>query len=748
MDMRILFGSRRVLALAVVASLVISMSPVTSALAHTAPTSVSRPAAALKDAKAVSRLFDVGAAGGDEGVGPVVALGADDTIGGAVLLPTSPVAGTLDAATDKTDIYAVTLAAGQRLRVAIMGDATLNADAYLYFPETVDADTTSAVTGTLGDAFPKLFKYDAATPGVYYLAIDAASGSGLYRVTWEIIPTPSEADDDIPGVALSPSPVSGALNHVIDIDDVYQITIGEGQRLVASLEGDAGTDFDVYLYDKVATGLGDAFPISGSSSVGSTEAFVFEVPAGKAGDYYLNVHCVSGKVDGSGKSVSSDYTLRWDVYNVPAAAFETADDAVVMAFNNGTRAGSLNRLTDTNDYYKWTLSAGQRFEATLTADAGTDFDIYLYGPAGGDPVAFSNGICYPESLVFDVAVTGPYYIEVVSFSGSGAYNLEYKTTMTPAWTTTDRQAGSDRYTTAMKLSASAYAAGSVNTVVLATGTDFPDALSAAGVAGAYRSPVLLTKPLALPDGLLAEITRLGAHNVVIMGGTGAVGLPVERALTARGLAVTRIAGGNRYSTSAAAADRVALLKGAAFAKTAFVARGDDFADALAVAPFAYSQGFPVLLTKTTSLPPECSAVITRLSIREIYVVGGSGAVANNVFNALNYLPTVTTDVVRLAGLSRYDTATAIAQKGLDLWWGNAAYVGIATGRGFADALGGGAVCGARGGVLLLTDPLKLSAPVTAFMTRNIADIVDTEICGGSGAVSGPVEEEINSLMRR
>ncbi|MDP3630545.1 MAG: cell wall-binding repeat-containing protein [Actinomycetota bacterium] len=737
MDTRILFGSRRILSLAVVASLVLSVAPVTSALAHTETASVSRPAAALKDAKAASRVFRAGVVAEDSVVGTIVPLGADDTIGGAVALPASPVAGTLDAATDKTDVYSVTLAAGKRLRVAITGSATLNADAYLYFPGTVDAEITSAIAGTLGDAFPKLFKYDAMTAGEYYIAVDTAAGSGSYSVTWEIMDIPSGADDDISGSVSAPSPVIGDLNYLTDIDDVYRITIGEGQRLVASLEGDAGTDFDLLLYGKDATGLGDTWPIGGSSTAGSTESFVFEAPTGQAGDYYIDVHCVSG---------TGEYTMEWAVSDVPAGAFETAGDAFSLPFNNGTRAGRLDRLTDTNDYYKWTLSAGQRFEATLTADAGTDFDIYLYGPGGGEPVAFSNDIGSSEYLIYDISIAGSYYIEVVSFSGSGAYNLEYKTTMTPAWATTDRQAGGDRYTTAMKLSASAYAAGSVDTVVLATGADFPDALSAAGVAGAYRSPVLLTKPLALPDGLLAEITRLGAHNVVIMGGAGAVGLPVERALIARGLAVTRIAGNNRYSTSAAAARRVAALKGASFAKIAFVARGDDFADALAVAPFAYSQGFPVLLTKTSTLPPECSAVITTLGIREIYVVGGTGAVATNVFNALNYLPTVTTDVVRLAGLSRYDTATVIAQKGLDLWWGNAGYVGIATGRGFADALGGGAVCGARGGVLLLTDPLQLSAPVSAFMTRNVADIVDTEICGGPGAVSGPVEEQINSLM--
>ncbi|MDO8942018.1 MAG: cell wall-binding repeat-containing protein, partial [Desulfobacterales bacterium] len=376
----------------------------------------------------------------------------------------------------------------------------------------------------------------------------------------------------------------------------------------------------------------------------------------------------------------------------------------------GTRAGTLDRLTNANTFYKWTLSEGQRFEATLTAEAGTDFDIYLYGPDGVTPLAWSNGGSYPEHLMWDVTATGTYYIEVVSFSGSGAYGVEFSTVATPAWVATTRSAGGDRYATAISLSQGAFATGSVTTAVLATGQNFPDALSAAGLAGVYHSPVLLTKTASLPAGLVSELERLGAQNVVIVGGEPAVSLSVAGDLVNAGFSVSRVAGGHRYSTSAAVADRIAALKGSAFGKMAFVARGDAFPDALALAPFAYSQGCPVLLTRTSALSSECADAINRLSIQEVYIAGSTAAVSSGVESSLNALPSVTMPVSRLAGANRYETAAVIATKGLEFWWGTAGYVGIATGTDFPDALGGGAVCGSRGGVLLLTDPKNLSAP--------------------------------------
>ncbi len=360
--------------------------------------------------------------------------------------------------------------------------------------------------------------------------------------------------------------MDGALDYLTDVDDVYDITIGEGQRLVGSLVGDAGTDFDLYLYDKDATGLGDDLPIGGSSQSGSTESFVFEAPVGGAGHYYVDVHCVTGV---------GDYTLTWAVTDVPGDAFMTPCRRDSHDRRRRIHTGALDRLTDVNHFYKWTLAAGARFDVTLTADADADFDIYLYGPDGTTPLAWSNGTLTPSIWV------GRDRGRNVLHRGRGVQrNRQLQSRVRhdgdPLWLTTIRRSGSDRYATAVSLSASTYEAGSVGTVVVATGENFPDALSAAGLAGAYGSPVLLTRTASLPDIVLAEIRRLGAHNAVIVGGPPAVAPAVVTALMDAGLSVSRVSGDNRYATSAAVADRIAALKGTAFSKTAFVVRGDMF----------------------------------------------------------------------------------------------------------------------------------------------------------------------------
>ena len=74
-------------------------------------------------------------------------------------------------------------------------------------------------------------------------------------------------------------------------------------------------------------------------------------------------------------------------------------------------------------------------------------------------------------------------------------------------------------------------------------------------------------------------------------------------------------------------------------------------------------------------------------------------------------------------------------------------MGIATGTGFADALGGGAAAGANGGVLLLTDPNTLSTPAAEALTDNVAAIDLVEIFGGVGAVKDSVVTAIQAILQ-
>jgi putative cell wall-binding protein len=722
----------RIVSACVVSVLLAAIFPVVGVAAGAVPASEDQRAE-----KAATQLYAKPVVGSDAGV--LRPLDADDTIAGAVTLPASPAGGALDFATDTTDVYAVTLTAGTRFTLVLSGAATLSSDAYLYDPFAMDADATAALVGTLGDGYPKKLTFDvpAGLDGVYHLAIDAAGGSGSYAITWSSFPTPSGPDDDVPGVVPAGAMIEDALSDTTDVDDVYRVVLGEGQRLQAALTGAAGSDFDLHLYAPATEHVSDVLPVAGSAGSSSSEYFVYEVPADEAGTYYLAAHAA----DGAGA-----YSLTWTVEDVPVGAWESASAATPLAASSGTITNTLNRLTDANDFMSRSFAAGERLEIGLTGAAGTDFDVYIYGPNAADPIAWADGTTYPERITLDVTTSGVYYIEVVSFSGSGQYELTYATSLTPDWIGTVRLAGTDRFKTAVALSAATYAADSCPTVVLATGENFPDALSASGLAGVCESPILLVRKYTVPDDVFVELDRLGAENVVIVGGTPAVAPEVVTALQNEGLQVSRVSGLNRYATSAAVAEEVARLKGPLFAKAAFVARADVFADALALAPFAYSQGYPVLLTRSDALVTECSDTITSLGISEVYIAGSEKAVSAGVMSALNALPTVVAPVVRLAGSDRYSTAAVIAEYGLDFWWGSAAYVGVATGLNFPDALGGGAVCGARGGVMLLTAPTSLSTPASDFIGAHAQEVVETEVYGGSNVVSDVVKLQLDALL--
>jgi putative cell wall-binding protein len=96
---------------------------------------------------------------------------------------------------------------------------------------------------------------------------------------------------------------------------------------------------------------------------------------------------------------------------------------------------------------------------------------------------------------------------------------------------TSRVSGSNRYLTAVAISEEAFPDGA-GVVYIAVGTNFPDALAAAGPAGFNRSPVLLTPTAALPAEVVAEVERLAPHTIVILGGTAAISANVEAQLEA------------------------------------------------------------------------------------------------------------------------------------------------------------------------------------------------------------------------
>ena len=284
----------------------------------------------------------------------------------------------------------------------------------------------------------------------------------------------------------------------------------------------------------------------------------------------------------------------------------------------------------------------------------------------------------------------------------------------------ERVSGHNRVETAIEISKQGW--DKADTVVLARGDKFADALAGAPLAYKKDAPILLTDTDYLNQKVVDEINRLGAKNVIILGGTGAISSYVQYQLDGMDLNVDRIYGNTRYKTAASIAARLG-----GHPDQVVVADGTDFPDALAAAPYAAKNGYPILLTKPNKLPR-----ITSIALKDFdnsIVVGGPNAVSDSVKDMLP-------NAKRFNGRNRYETGTAIATE-LEPHTGKAF---IATGDKFADALAGSVLAAKQDASILLVKENKLPAATEkAIKDLNIHNF---HVLGGPGAVSDEVANNL------
>ncbi len=323
-----------------------------------------------------------------------------------------------------------------------------------------------------------------------------------------------------------------------------------------------------------------------------------------------------------------------------------------------------------------------------------------------------------------IIVVAPSITGVAVASPAAAATTDFVAVSTVA-SSADRIAGSDRYATAVMVSGEAFAPG-VQRVFLASGTDYPDALSAAPIAAALAAPLLLTARDAVPAVVIAELERLAPiEGVVIAGGAAVVSAAVVDQLEAEGFAVERVFGANRYATSRALIERFA-----APSDTLYVATGRNYPDALAAAAAAGSIAAPVLLVdgSSASLDVDSVAMIGARSVNAVAIAGGTGVVSADIEQQLRRL---VPSVVRLAGTDRFGTAVAINTHAFPA----AERAFIATGAGFADALAGAVYAGQVGAPLYSSSPTCLPAATRVDVMERLQ--VSTVTLLGGAAVLGP-----------
>jgi len=286
-----------------------------------------------------------------------------------------------------------------------------------------------------------------------------------------------------------------------------------------------------------------------------------------------------------------------------------------------------------------------------------------------------------------------------------------------------RTAGVDRFDTSSLTATGNFPASP--TVIGASGVNFPDALSGAYLAGTVAGAILLLPSSGpVPDTILNALRALKTKNVILLGGTAAIGPDVASQLantvstSSQGgsLNVTRVAGDTRYDTNKLVVESPTTPVGTVGGKrTAIIASGGNFPDALSGGPLSYGRALPIILTDPNSLSPQARAALTDLHIQQVLIEGGSSAVSGAAEAAINALGIPT--LQRFSGADRSDTSRltgsfAISNLGfknttMDLASGDQSFGG-------ADALSAAPAAGVNNTVMLVTNSVSDAGKVVQF----------------------------------
>lgn len=269
------------------------------------------------------------------------------------------------------------------------------------------------------------------------------------------------------------------------------------------------------------------------------------------------------------------------------------------------------------------LVNGMNFPDALTAAAA--------GGAAAGPVLLTTATELPAETREQLDFLRPQLLVVAGGFGVVSQRVEDEAATSGA-SEPVRLAAATRFGTAARV---AEMWDEADTVYLASGMNFPDALAGAAAAGYNGYPVLLAQPTNLPTETAAALSRLKPTRIVVLGGTGVVSKRVaDAAAAATGVAtsVERLAGTDRYDTAIAISKATFPTPGV---PVAFVASGLGFADALAGAAAAGYLGGPVLLTAPGSASPALLTEVDRLRPERIVVLGGPSAVSDRVMAQLD-----------------------------------------------------------------------------------------------------------------
>lgn len=320
-----------------------------------------------------------------------------------------------------------------------------------------------------------------------------------------------------------------------------------------------------------------------------------------------------------------------DVRSAPAVADEGPSSERIAGANRYETAAKIALTFPQESRDLVIIASGENFPDAVTAGVPGAATAAALSEAGADatdlgraPMLLTRSDRLPQVTRDALAEMSP--SQIVIIGGESAISDEVAQALA-AYGAVERIAGEDRYETSA-LVAQNYPAG-LPVLYVATGMDYPDALTVGARAGRDGVPVLLTHPDTLRQVSAQALTELAPQSVIVVGGTTAISDEVVEQISQIVPETSRIAGEDRYETAA-------LIAGSyEFDSTAMVASGQDFPDALAGAALAGHEGIPLLLARADRVPVVTDVMLDHLSPDHVVLLGGPLALNAPVQEAID-----------------------------------------------------------------------------------------------------------------
>ncbi len=263
------------------------------------------------------------------------------------------------------------------------------------------------------------------------------------------------------------------------------------------------------------------------------------------------------------------------------------------------------------------------------------------------------------------------------------------------------------------------------TVILASGANFADALAGSYLSKIKAAPILMAHPAGQNIDVLKayiDANLAPGGQIYILGGPAAVPTEMDAALT--GYNVRRLAGATRYDTN------IAILQEAGVTdEELLVCSAADFADSLS----ASATGRPILLVNnhTGALTEAQKTFLSGINTTQYYIIGGTFAVSETLEATLRTYG----NVERIGGADRYETSVLVAQKFFD----TPTAAVLAYSLAFPDGLCGGPLAGSMNAPLLLT---KTDSHLFVREYTHTNNIITGAVLGGPSLISDATAMEV------